>query len=105
MVLLEKWTPFRDLELLDRRLNWLFAPLPMGSGTAPAADVHESGEEVVVELDVPGYERDDLSVEVTDHTLAISGRRTSASEETARELRLHERLEATAGTVSSSPKG
>ena len=80
MVLLEKSSspyrsPYRELELLDRQFNWLLKPLPFRPAPTPAADVYENGDEIVVELDVPGYEQDELNVEVSDHTVAISGRR------------------------------
>ena len=63
MVLLEKRSspyrsPYRDLELLDRQFNWLLKPLPFGPALTPAADVYENGDEIVVELEVPGYEQD-----------------------------------------------
>ena len=64
-----------------------FAAAPL-----PAADVYETGDEYVVELEVPGYEEKDLAVEVSDHTLAIRGRRET-TEAKAREFSLHERLE------------
>ena len=91
MVLLEKWSPFRDLELLDRELSWMLKPLPFGLGLTPAADIYESGDEIVVELEVPGYEQEELNVEVSDHTLAISGHREKKAEDAPR---LHERVEA-----------
>src|SRR5690348_2687509 len=92
MVLLEKWSPFRDLELLDRKLGWLVKPPPFDFGSAPTAEIHESGEEIVVELEVPGYEQDELNVEVTDdHTLKVSGHREKKAEDAPR---LHERVEA-----------
>jgi len=88
-MLLEKWSPYRDLELLDSRLNWLLRPLRLD--VTPAADVYENADEIVVELEVPGYEQNELNVEVTDHTLAISGHREKKVQE---ELRLHERIDA-----------
>src|SRR6476659_2265642 len=77
MVLLEKRSspyrsPYRDLELLGRQFNWLLEPLSFGPALTPAADVYENGDEIVVELEVPGYDRDELNVEVSDHTVAIS---------------------------------
>jgi HSP20 family protein len=92
MVHLEKWSPFRDLELLDRELSWVLKPLPFGTGLTPAADVYENGDEIVVELEVPGYEQNELNVEVADHTLAVSGHREKKAEDAPR---LHERMEAT----------
>ena len=92
MLLLEKWSPFRDLELLDRELSSMLKPLPFGKGLTPGADIYENGDEIVVELEVPGYEQDELNVEVADHTLTISGHRERKAADAPR---LHERREAT----------
>jgi HSP20 family protein len=90
MVLLERWTPYRDLEFLDRQLSWLLKSLPVGSATSPAADIYENGDEIVVELEVPGYEQDELDVELSDHTLAVSGHREKKAQDAPH---LHERME------------
>ena len=91
MPVLEKWTPFRDLELMDRRLRGLFPTL--GMPAAPATDIIETESEYLLELEVPGYEEKELDVELSDHTLTISGRRHVVEEATEREVRLHERLD------------
>ena len=62
-----KWAPFTTTELgsMERRMRRLlegasgFAAAPL-----PAADVYETGGEYVVELEVPGYEEEELAVEV-----------------------------------------
>ena len=91
-----KWAPFTTTELgaMERRMRRLletttgFAAAPL-----PPADVYETGDEYVVELEVPGYEEKELTVEVADHTLAIKGRRDAKKEEKPREFSLQERLE------------
>jgi HSP20 family protein len=59
----------------------------------PAADIYETPEEFVVELEVPGYEEDDLGVEISDHTLTIEGTRTESDDQDGKTYRLRERLE------------
>ena len=91
-----KWAPFTSSELgsMERRMRrMLEAPLGFAAGTLPAADVYETGDEYVVELEVPGYEEKELAVEVADHTLAIKGRCDATKEEQAKEFSLQERLE------------
>jgi HSP20 family protein len=91
MPVLERWTPFRDLELMDQRMRRLFpALLPP---VTPATDITESKDEFVFELEVPGYEEKELDVEVGDHMLTVAGRREVEKESTDKEVRLHERLE------------
>jgi HSP20 family protein len=88
-----KWTPFTELDSMERRMRRLFEEIGFAPVLAPAADVYETDDEFVVELEVPGYEEKELSIEVSDHTLAIKGSRTKTKEETTKEFALHERLE------------
>lgn len=88
-----KWTPFSELDSMERRMRRLFEEIGFAPGLAPAADVYETDDELVVELEVPGYEEKELSIEVFDHTLAIKGSRVKAKEQTAKDFALHERLE------------
>ena len=48
----------------------------------PEVEVHHSGDKLVVQADVPGLKKDDISVEVRDGELCISGERRSESERT-----------------------
>ena len=93
MTTIVKWAPLQDLDVFERRMrrmieDWGVAPAPI-----PAADVYETPKELVVELDVPGYEEKELALEVTDNTLTIKGERKVVKEETEKNFYLHERLE------------
>lgn len=88
-----KWTPFTELDSVERRVRRLFEEIGFAPVLAPAADVYETDDEFVVELEVPGYEEKELSIEISDHMLAIKGSRTKATEEQKKEFALHERLE------------
>ncbi|MGZ4371757.1 MAG: Hsp20/alpha crystallin family protein [Gaiellaceae bacterium] len=88
-----RWSPFTELDSMERRMRRLFEEIGFAWGLAPAADVYETDDEFVVEVEVPGYEEKELSIEVSDHTLAIKGARTKTKEEKTKEFALHERLE------------
>jgi HSP20 family protein len=92
---LERLSPFRDLDLMERRMRRMFAelPFPFMPSLAPAADVYETDAEYVVELEVPGYHEKELDIEVVDHTLMVKGMRQEETEKTNKRMRLHERLE------------
>ncbi|HEX7601808.1 MAG TPA: Hsp20/alpha crystallin family protein [Polyangiaceae bacterium] len=90
---LEKWTPFRELDLMDRRMRRFFEDLGVVPALTPAADVYETDGELVVELEVPGFDEKELEIEVRDHTLSIIGERTEETEKKEKTLRMHERLE------------
>jgi HSP20 family protein len=95
MPVLERWTPFRDLELMEQRMRRLFPNLVLSPAFAPATDVYETSEEVVFELEVPGFEEKELQIEVIDHTLVVKGERKAEAATSEKDFRLHERLEST----------
>jgi HSP20 family protein len=89
-----KWSPFRELDWMDPGMRRIFDDFALTPGLLPAADVYETKDEFVVELEVPGFEQRELAIEVTDHTLVVKGERTEANEdEKDRQFRLRERLE------------
>ncbi len=63
------------------------------SALLPAADAYETADEFVVELEVPGFDEKELSVEVFDNTLKVSGERTETTGGADKTFRLRERLE------------
>ena len=88
-----QWTPFTELDSMERRMRRVLEGAGFAPVQAPAADVYETDDEFVVELDVPGYEEKELSLEVSDHILVIKGSRTEIRDEKRKEFALHERLE------------
>ncbi|HZD88122.1 MAG TPA: Hsp20/alpha crystallin family protein [Gaiellaceae bacterium] len=93
MLTLDRWTPLRELDRMERRMRRLFEDRGLFPFDAPATDVYETDHDYVVELEVPGFDRDDLAVEVFDHTLVVKGEHAEDAEKAGRELLLHERLE------------
>jgi HSP20 family protein len=47
------------------------------TGFTPLVDVHETEEEYLVKVDLPGVKTDDVNVEVNDNVLSISGSRAA----------------------------
>lgn len=88
-----QWTPFTELDSMERRMRRVLEGIGVAPVLAPAADVYETDDEFVVKLDVPGYEEKELSLEISDHTLVIKGSRTESKDEKRREFALQERLE------------
>ena len=79
---LERWNPFEEFDRLHRQLlSWLdtWSPLswPDVTTTAftPVADVEETDDAYLVELEVPGIKRDDLDIEVSGRRLSVRGER------------------------------
>lgn len=69
--------PFQELaairEQMDRLLGWRLAER-QGTWT-PALDVIEGPSEVVLRLELPGVEPDDVHVHLQDSTLTVNGER------------------------------
>jgi HSP20 family protein len=88
-----------DPDVIERRFRRMFdgftlMPAFVSPGL-PAADVYDTPEEFVVELELPGYEEDDLGVEISDRILTIAGTRSDGKDEDDKAYRLRERLERT----------
>jgi len=87
------WMPLRELDSMERRMRHFFEEAGFASPLVPAADVYETDDAFVVELEVPGYAEKELDIEVSDHTLTVKGEQTEAKQEKEKDFRLHERLE------------
>ncbi|MBB3052515.1 HSP20 family protein [Prauserella isguenensis] len=68
------WSPLRELDELQRLLTADADGAPQA--WSPAADVRETDEEYVVEIEVPGVKREDIAVDLADGTLTVTGETT-----------------------------
>jgi HSP20 family protein len=108
-----RWEPLRELGTLQSEMNRLFntafdGPTPTG-GTMrrwmPAMDLLESGDDFVLKADLPGLSEEDVTIELEDSTLTISGERKA---EHQAEGEGYYRVERSTGSFSRSltlPKG
>lgn len=76
-------------EDIDRALGRMLATQGGngGSGWLPPADILETEDDVVIQLDVPGCQSEDLSVEAVDGQLVVAGERRPAYEGVTRRFR------------------
>jgi HSP20 family protein len=93
MIATRRWSPFAELDSMERRMRRLFEEVGFAPTLVPAADIYETDDEFVVQLDVPGYDEKELGIEVSDHVLTVKGERKEATEKDEKAFRLHERLE------------
>ncbi len=79
-----RFEPARELSTLQSEVNQLFNSFfgdgGRGEGTAvrrwiPAMDLVETQDHFVVRADLPGLSQDDISIELEDNVLTISGER------------------------------
>jgi HSP20 family protein len=79
--------PFRELARLEREMEDMFGRLPAWPwgeperGWAPAVDLIDHKDELVLRADLPGLEEKDIEVTVQDGSLVIRGERKEEKEE------------------------
>ena len=93
---LEKWTPKKDVERFFEGMfeepfslrNWKglpsFRKMREFMTFSPAVDMYENEKEIVVKAEVPGIDKEDINISVSDGTLMIKGE-TKKEEETKEE--------------------
>ena len=72
------WDPWRELTDLQARMGQLmqsvFEPLEEATRSwRPLADISETDDGYVLEVELPGVKREDISIDVTGNQLTISG--------------------------------
>jgi HSP20 family protein len=82
-----RWEPFREIESVQQQMNQLFDRMMTstdgstrqsnGMSFIPAAEIHETENEVQLHMEVPGVEAKDLDIKVTEDAVAITGERKS----------------------------
>jgi HSP20 family protein len=80
-----RWDPFRDVSALQDRINRIFNESFGRSRDfedevslydwRPPVDIYETSEGIVLKIELPGVNKDDVSVEVKDNVLTIKGER------------------------------
>ena len=106
-----RWEPFRELRAMQDRMNRLFndpffrGVLPYGEEAAsltrwaPAVDIYETGDNIVVKAELPGVDPKDLDVRIEDNTLFLKGERKLEKE--VKEENYH-RIERSYGSFTRS---
>lgn len=83
---LSPWSPMREVtslhEAIDRLFeeNWPMTSSNKTTSLIPKVDVFEKGSNIIVKADLPGIKEEDLSIEVGDEMVTISGERKNESE-------------------------
>ena len=83
-----RWEPFRNLSTLQEQVNRLFddsftrsrAGQAELASWAPAVDIYETENEVVVKADLPDVQEKDIDVRVENNTLTVRGERKFSNE-------------------------
>ena len=80
-----RWDPFRDVSVLQDRINRIFNESFGRSRDfedevglydwRPPVDIYETGDGIVLKVELPGINKADVSLEVKDNVLTIKGER------------------------------
>jgi HSP20 family protein len=85
-----KWNPARDLFSLRHNMNGLFDDFFYPSRRTvendglwnwnPAVDIYEEADNIVVKAEIPGMDKDQITVDVKDRVLTLKGERSEDKE-------------------------
>src|SRR6266498_4812506 len=108
-----QWNSLQDLFAIQEKVNRLFEETihrtefpDEGLDTAlwsPAADVYESPEEIILNIELPGVQLEDVRLEALDGKLRVSGHRKADGSAEARHFIRMERIYGTFSREFSVP--
>ncbi|HEX2398245.1 MAG TPA: Hsp20/alpha crystallin family protein [Solirubrobacteraceae bacterium] len=109
-----RWEPAREVNSLQSEMNRLFntffGDAPAGEAGnfrrwVPAMDLVENDDDFVLRADLPGMSEDDVSIELEDNVLTVSGERKSEQEERREGYRRVERSSGRFSRTLTLPEG
>lgn len=68
-MIIRKWEPFRDF--IEKFFDEDIFPIKVAS---MATDVYETDKDVIVEINVPGFKKEDIKISLQDNYLKVEGR-------------------------------
>lgn len=87
---LVKWSPFRELEDIQTRLNRIFNETPFADWS-PAVDIQETEKEYLIKAELPEVDKEHVKIEMLDGVLTIRGERQQEKEEKGKTFHRMER--------------
>ena len=84
-----RWDPFRELEDMSDRLNRLFGRSRLARDNdamvafewSPTCDISENNEEFSIKAELPGVNKEDVTVAIEDGVVRLQGERRQEKEE------------------------
>jgi HSP20 family protein len=99
-----RWSPFSDLNALQARVNRLFDEIGHSDETnttlwTPMADIYENQDNLVLKVELPGMDQNNIDLRLENNVLTIRGSRNFDNEVKAEN---YHRVERSYGTFSRS---
>ena len=90
MMNIVRWNPWGEMSTLQNRINHLFSEpffrggseddeLRMGAWL-PAVDMFDDDDKIVIKAELPGMDKKDISVDIENRVLTLSGKRNYDNE-------------------------
>jgi len=80
-----RWDPFRDLSILQERMNRVFEDAAVRgwkndepsstTSWSPSVDIYETDSEIMVQAELPGVDRKDIALQLENNVLTLKGDR------------------------------
>jgi len=106
---LRRWGPFREISSLQKEMDRLFGQYlgrmrgaeeeGLAAAWAPAVDIYETEDKVVLKAELPGLKKEDIDIQVRENTLTLKGEKKFEKE--VKEENYH-RVERTYGSFQRS---
>ncbi len=85
-----RWTPLRDMAILQNRFNRFFDEdfytpnrendeLAMTSWN-PVVDIYDTDNNIVIKAELPGMDKKDIAIDLKDRVLTLKGERSFENE-------------------------
>lgn len=88
MTHMQRWDPFSDITSMHSQLDDMFnnffgsGSMPASSNAVPAMDVYTDDDKALIaEVHAPGFNKDDVTVNIHDGILEIKGEKSGKEEE------------------------
>lgn len=84
---LMRWNPMREMATMDRMMDRMLSQFWGGSsgesllGSAPAMDINETENDIVVQAELPGFNPDQIDIRLEGNVLTLKGQMTSEQEQ------------------------
>jgi HSP20 family protein len=99
---LTRWNPLKELEEMEKRLSTIFGRPAIGTNGeskeamsvtewTPLVDITEDDKEYLVKAEIPEMKKEDITINVHDDVLTVSGERRYEKEEKAKKFHRVER--------------
>lgn len=75
-----RYDPFKELEDFQRSF-WDMDPWSRQTAHQFTTDIRDDGDKYVIEADMPGFNKEDINVDIQGQRLTISAQRSSQSED------------------------